>query len=192
MRAYISRIKIKYSSKIQWTKKQNKMGQTLSEPVTENESAHCQNDELAVSTHVVNYLRIYVFSLSIVRSKYFLFVLIWLRYIGICSALYMRILNIDFKRGERELIVCVFCSFMITAQISAPNKCPMNWRKPNEAIIKMQTHTCINQREEKEEFSIYWLNYFIFQRQKYKNVTYDTHKPETCERVKIIQMHYWR
>lgn len=25
------------------------MGQTLSEPVTEKESAHCQNDELAVS-----------------------------------------------------------------------------------------------------------------------------------------------
>lgn len=27
------------------------MGQTLSEPVTEKESAHCQNDEYAVSTH---------------------------------------------------------------------------------------------------------------------------------------------
>lgn len=25
------------------------MGQTLSEPVTEKESAHCQNDDLAVS-----------------------------------------------------------------------------------------------------------------------------------------------
>lgn len=29
------------------------MGQTLSEPVTEKESAHCQNDEYAVSTYVI-------------------------------------------------------------------------------------------------------------------------------------------
>lgn len=32
------------------------MGQTLSEPVTEKESAHCQNDQLAVSTQFVNLL----------------------------------------------------------------------------------------------------------------------------------------
>lgn len=32
------------------------MGQTLSEPVTEKESAHCQNDELAVSIYQMNRL----------------------------------------------------------------------------------------------------------------------------------------
>lgn len=42
------------------------MGQTLSEPVTEKESAHCQNDELAVSKYTE--LRIF-YSINILLQK---------------------------------------------------------------------------------------------------------------------------